>query len=339
MLSRALDAAANTEERRRAASLALRRARLSLPSAGEWKRMADAFSSHGLDANEALQRWRQQARAEKDRERSSTSHRNTGRRRRETSAANAERAFEDLAPSSPQNLAAAMARFRSGAEYFDRGEFYRAAVAHVAPGREAAFIAAVDHDETLDLYFVRELIGRIPSEWSGSLSARTALAALLRRVSRRECGSMVVDRYYQPLPWRWVEELTGLTMRDLAAEAVRAIGETSIPDGCSALFRIASMLSTMLDAPQAAEALGYGVGLLEPAMQSAMRRVKRLDDRDLAITYPCRFRRGNGRRSQQRLRDGGQRQQHARRHQHEQRRHALQAGQLVDVAQSARRRA
>jgi hypothetical protein len=267
ILARALDVSGTTEERRRAADLALRRARLSPPSASEWKRMADTLSSHGLDAKEALGRWRQETRAERDRERSSSSHRNTGRRRRETNAANSERAFEGLDPSSPQDLAAALAKFRAGAEYFDRGEFYRAAVALVRPGREAAFIAAVDPDGTLDLYSARELVRQIPAEWSGRLSARTALAALLRRICRRDCDSMAVDRFYRPLPWREVEVLTGLTMPDLVAESVRAIGETSIPDGYSALFRIAGMLSTMLDAPQAAEALDYGVGLLEPAMQ------------------------------------------------------------------------
>ncbi len=266
MLAQALEAASTVAERRSAADYALQRMRFLRSSAGEWKRIAEILSQHGLDAIEAVSRGREAARDARQTERSPSPARKA-RRRAPVSPADVDGAFDGLDVCSHEGIAEARARFKTGAEYFDQEAFYRAVVTRVPIGREAAFLAGLDHGGTLDMHAVRYLIAAIPSDWATRLSARSALAKILRDVCGRDCGSMAVDRHYERLPWKRVEELTGLGLRDLVAEAVDAMGGTSIPDDHSALFRLAGMLSVLIEGSQAAEALGYGIDLLEPAME------------------------------------------------------------------------
>jgi hypothetical protein len=161
----------------------------------------------------------------------------------------------------------ALQRYRAQGRGFYREEFLKQAYERVPAGEESAFIDALRSSCPLDLYDTRALLESVPQEWKKRLSVRPALARFVRESYRRSAFSVSVDRYYQLLPLELASDASGLSPRDLIAEAVDAIGATALPVGAGGLFQLVGLLAQLVTGDEALEALQYGLDLLEPALQ------------------------------------------------------------------------
>lgn len=264
VLRAALRAAGAGVERARIASCFMRYARHSYFDAGDWRIVATLFAEAGVEAAEANDRAQDAerkaaAKASAKAEPRSTSFR--GERPECDWAA----VFQGLVLTDAAGLAGAYARFRGGEPPFSADIFYREAIARVAAGQEAAFIGALDAAGFAQLYGIREFLRELPEAWRQSLAVQRALRRFLQGLARRECMSITTNRQYPAMPWDMLPQF-GLTREDIFREAVTAMGDTALPVSFGDLFDLVGLLSTMVPPDEAAEALGYGLALMEPLL-------------------------------------------------------------------------
>ncbi|OYZ86524.1 MAG: hypothetical protein B7Y00_06320, partial [Sphingomonadales bacterium 17-56-6] len=173
--------------------------------------------------------------------------------------------FRDISLNVPGGVADALARYRSGEPLWAHDEFYAEAISRVQVGQEADFLKSIDATDTLGILDGEYLLKNIPDDWLGSLAVKRATKNLLLNLARRECTRITTSRSYQPFPFDLIGKIE-LTRDEVVRAAVTAMGDTALPVRYEDLFDLAGLLSTMITPAEAAEALGYGLGLLEPLL-------------------------------------------------------------------------
>jgi hypothetical protein len=263
-LGDALRAAGKGPERERIASFFMRYARHLYFNAGDWPTVAKLFAEAGVDAAEANDLALQDERA--------AAAKAAGKAQPKEAAFRVERAerdwnavFQGLALTDASQLARAHARLRSGKPPFSTEIFYREAISRVAAGQEAAFIGALDAAGFARLYDTREFLRDLPENWRQSLAVQRAMRRFLKGLARRECMSITTNMRYPAMPWDMLPQF-GLSRADIFREAVTAMGDTALPVSYGDLFDLVGLLSTMVSAEDAAEALSYGLELMEPLL-------------------------------------------------------------------------
>lgn len=169
----------------------------------------------------------------------------------------------------PLSMDDALARYKKLKRGFYPSQFYGAAIGRLAAGSEANFLESLARSGTIERYELGGLLEAIPASWKSRVSVAPAIKALVKQVYRLECFSISASRYYQLLPHRLASEASGLTVRELFAEAVDAIGQTTVPSGASDLFQLVGVLATFLSAEQARQALDYALHLFEPLHEAS----------------------------------------------------------------------
>ncbi|WP_231420789.1 hypothetical protein [Sphingomonas sp. Leaf205] len=265
LLHRALEVSEDLEERKRITTLFVQYARHSHLDSREWREIAALFHEHGVDSGEAMGLARAIEKRDKEKRGVRSSPRRPERVSRKVVQVDWDAIFAGVQLTQTGDLATAHTRFRSGDPPFSSELFYAEAVRRLPPGREAGFITAMDASAFASLYDARQLLDAVPDGWSRSPAVRRAVGRYLRNLARRESDWITTSRIYPPLRWERVEAF-GLTRIDIFREAVAAIGDTSLPVEHVELFALASLLSTMIDPEEAADALGYGLGLMEPLL-------------------------------------------------------------------------
>lgn len=265
MLRRALDAANHADERDLIATLFIRYARRSNLGANDWREVNDLIGGFGLNNREVVKLGSAMARANREGKARSSATRN----RAETFCNVAERdwdaVFADVRMTDSGDLATAHSRFKSGEPPWSPDQFYAQALRRLKPGEEAGFIAAIDASAFAGLYDARELLDSVPDTWAQNPAVRRAVGRYLRNLARREAGSITTSRTYPPFRWARIEAF-GVTRTDIFREAISATGETSLLVDHVELFALASLLSTMIGADEAASVLDYGLCLMEPLL-------------------------------------------------------------------------
>jgi hypothetical protein len=186
-----------------------------------------------------------------------------------TDALDWENVLEGIDLLDPSSMNDALARYKKLDGGFYPSRFYGAAIGGLAAGSEADFLASLARSGTVERYELGGLLEAIPTSWKSRISVAPAIKALVKQVYRSECFSISASRQYQLLPNKLASEASGLTLRELFAEAVDAIGQTTVPSGASALFQLVGVLATFLSAEQAKEALDYALNLLEPLHETS----------------------------------------------------------------------
>lgn len=264
MLRRALAKAGGADERGRIADHFIRYARRCHLGAKDWRKVTELLKQAGVDPTEAAIVARTAAQVARERSYGRPARQDTRfRSRKDRKDWNA--IFAGISLSTPGGLARAQERLKAGKPPWPQDVFHSEAIARVAAGQEADFVAAIEATGTAGLYDARHLLETIPEEWFASLAVKRAIRRFLVDLVRRENDRVTTSRSYQPLPWELVAKV-GLTRADLFREAVGAIGDTALPADHDDLFNLAGLLSTMLTPEEASEALGYSLGLLEPLL-------------------------------------------------------------------------
>lgn len=264
MLKRALEASADARERDAIATHFIRYARHCHHDAEDWRRVGRVLSRFGVEASEVADFAKAAARAA-----GKQTTRPLSRRKNDWKPKNRktdwDAIFRDIPLNVPGGVADALARYRSGEPPWAHDEFYAAAISRVQPGQEADFLRSIDATDTLGIVDGAYLLKNIPDDWFGSLAVKRATRALLLNLARRECTRITTSRSYQPFPFDLISKIE-LTRDEVVRAAVAAMGDTALPVRSEDLFDLAGLLSTMIAPTEAAEALGYGLELLEPLL-------------------------------------------------------------------------
>jgi hypothetical protein len=262
----ALNETRSRDARERIAAQFLRFTRHSGFRADDWRRVANQLGQASISPSEALEfalRAEREAAAREapsERKAPAAKHPRDKREERDWKAV-----FADLDATDAGDLSEAYKRFRSGEPPWSIECFFKEAFRRLPPGRESAFIKALGAAGFASLYDARQLISVLPEAWRSSLAVRRAMLHFLKALARLECTSITTNGYYPSLPWEILPEF-GLSRDDIYREAVAAMGEVSHATTYSNMFDLAGLLSSMITPMEAAEALGYGLSLMEPLL-------------------------------------------------------------------------
>jgi len=264
MLKRALEASSDAGERDAIATHFIRYARHRHHDAKDWLRVGRLLDQFGVDSRDAAELARCVARVAREQ----TSRRPSRRKRDwklKRQRADWDAIFRDVHLNVPGGVADALARYRSSEPPWAHDEFYAEAISRVQIGQEADFLKAIDATDTLGILDGEYLLKSMPDDWLGSLAVKRATRNLLLNLARRECTRITTSRSYQPFPFDLIGKFD-LSREEVVKTAVTAMGDTALPVRHEDLFDLAGLLSTMITPAEAAEALGYGLGLLEPLL-------------------------------------------------------------------------
>ena len=264
ILEAALNGAGGRTERTSIATAFLRYARFKGGSASDWReigKILDALEFPSAIAHEMIEA----ASRSKERE-----QRNKTTYSTEKEAINWDAVFNETDLVDPVSMNDALARYKKlEGGFFYPSRFYEAAIGRLKAGSEANFLESLARSGTVERYELRGLLDAIPTNWKSRVSVAPAIQALVKQVYRLECFSITASRYYQSLPHKLASEASGLTVRELLAEAVDAIGQTTVPSGADDLFQLVGVLATFLSVEQARDALSYALNLLEPLHEAS----------------------------------------------------------------------
>ncbi|WP_454280314.1 hypothetical protein [Sphingomonas sp. Marseille-Q8236] len=265
LLSRALGATTDVAERKRITAHFIRYARRMHFDGKAWRAVALILAKHGIDGSEAIQLARASDSAAKERERARPAVKRTDRFSRSSRRRNWDRIFANVVLTDPVGLVDAHTRFKKTKPPWSSELFYEAAIAKAAPGQEADLIAALDLATIGGVFDAKGLLAAIPDSWIASPAVRRAVTRYVKGLARRERESITTIRTYQPLNWRRLEQF-GITQSEVFREAVTATAETALPVEHGQLFSLAGLLSTLIGPDDAAAALDYGLGLMDPML-------------------------------------------------------------------------
>jgi hypothetical protein len=235
-----------------------RYARFKSQTASDWMAIAEASKLNKLDPSEALSRGERASAIEK--ERYSRDRQNWASLPKKKP--NWNKMFKGLDLASKADVGEAFVRYKASRQQANMEGFLSQAFGRVCAGKEVQFLAALTDLEEFGLYEIRALLEKYPATWQGRLSAQKGLQDLLRAKFREHCLSISANRIYQSLPLGLASEKSGLTPPTLIAEAVKAVGNLSMPTSAQNLFRLSGLIAILLSADEASEVLRYGLDVL-----------------------------------------------------------------------------
>lgn len=177
--------------------------------------------------------------------------------------------FAECDLTTPLGIAAARRRAEAAGPPFSWDEFYREAMRRTPVGREADFLSAFGAVADFDLYDLRTLLAVFPPEWKDRLSARLALATVVKGFCRRFWAAVTRSRRYQTLPLTLAAELSGLDESELIEAVLGSISESTELLGADRLFTLVGLLCVKLTSDDAAGTLSYGLTLFDSALEDS----------------------------------------------------------------------
>lgn len=245
----------------------LRYAELDTRSSATWVGLKSALAEHNLSADVDLPLdYAKRRETVTTRSRNSLGALGADQRR---SGKDWDRIFSGLDLATVQGPSTAFRRFRDLDPPYISEDFFAEACRRVSPGHEAEFIAAVASAPDLELYQFFSFLIQVPQQWRVRLSVKASLARALTGVARRRCLTITKGRHYSVLTLKAACEACFVSEADISEGILSAISE--VPDhlDASRLFTLIGFLVDLLKGPEALDALSFGLGLLEPALNEA----------------------------------------------------------------------
>lgn len=134
------------------------------------------------------------------------------------------------------------------------------------PGHAAAFIRAISSWGSFDLYNLRRLLDTIPLSYKSLQSVRAAIKAAVLTVCQREPGDITLEGPWVALPVKQLDREGIVPYSEVVAAILKGSVDQVQDAGSEQLFRLLSPLAASLEPAEAAEALDYGLDLLQNAL-------------------------------------------------------------------------
>ncbi len=178
--------------------------------------------------------------------------------------------FLGLNPEAPESVSACRKRFREGEPPFYAWEFAAHFFERVLVGKEAAALRSLLTVEDVGLFDVRGILEALPEGWRKLPSVRRALKETVEKICRRHFRKISKNRYYQPLPFEFIKEVTGISEVEVFRIVVDESSKHPELFGSQRLLTLAGLIASQITRQEAQDSLRFGLALIEEEM----------DDRD-----------------------------------------------------------
>ncbi len=177
--------------------------------------------------------------------------------------------FSGLNPESQESVSACYKRSREGEPpYFS--EFVTRFFERVPTGMEAPALRSLFSVKDTSLFDVRYILESLPNGWKHLQSTKRALKEAVKKICRTNFHEISKSRYYQPLPFELITELTGISESEIFRIVVDESSEQTELFGSQRLLTLVGLVADQISPQAAQDSLQFGLALLEEEM----------DDRD-----------------------------------------------------------
>lgn len=142
-------------------------------------------------------------------------------------------------------------------------DFIHRAFNAVDPTRAVEFIQAFALCTSFDAWDVKEFFTCVPAHWKTRLAIQAALRDAARSLVQRFCGDITNSRRFQPLPLKTLADTASISQADLIQITLEAVSGLEQLDDADRLFSLLGLLTPTLSRDEAADALDYGLGIME----------------------------------------------------------------------------
>ncbi len=265
LLDAALKKCENAQEKQAAKELLFRYAKYCPLSASTWTRLREVIEAHGLSASD-LDAYVAFAELK---ERTASQTRSVDVEPRDDSRKrNWDEVFAEHDLTTANGIAEAYAAFRRTPPPFERERFFAEAIRRVSAGAEADFVIAASDAPVFSRYCYSDLFGQIPEEWCHRPAVRMSLERAVKTVCRRFCMEVSKHRHWEFAPFDDAFKRTGVTEEDIIDVVLDGVSESVEIADSDRLFSLVGLLTSKLNGDGALEALTFGLGLFEPALES-----------------------------------------------------------------------
>jgi hypothetical protein len=231
----------------------------SEPGLAEWRELAACF----LDNADYTKTVAAEILAAKEREKQITTSFPRSRRRPKVGAWN--KVFAGLDVATPHGLVEARRRSRAADGPSDSDGLWREAILRTPTGSEVRLIEAMTEAD-LSAFDARYILPNIPDEWLARRAPRKALDHLVEAVVRKEWQIVSRGHRYDILPLTEIERTTSLSQADVFLAAIEGAASEGDFGGVETIFGLVDLMSSLLTPDDAANALGYGMSLMEASI-------------------------------------------------------------------------
>ncbi|MCY4287829.1 MAG: hypothetical protein OXC63_04490 [Aestuariivita sp.] len=179
------------------------------------------------------------------------------------------RIFSGLQFDDPDTAKVCYQRFMDSEPPYYLSEFAAQFFERISSGREVNSLKSMFSMKDISLYDVKGILEALPEDWKKLQSVRRALKEIIEKVCRTHFYEIAKSRYYQPLPFEFITEVTGISTSEIFAFVVDESAKHPDLFGSQRLLTLVGLIASQISRQEAQDTLSYGLALFEEEMNES----------------------------------------------------------------------
>lgn len=174
--------------------------------------------------------------------------------------------FLGMNAESPDSVSTCYKRLREGEPPYYFSDFASQFYERVPNGREATALRSLFSMKDVSLYDVREILEALPEDWKKLQSVKRTLKEVVEKTCRAHFYEIAKSRYYQPLPFEFITDVTGISTSEVFRIVVDESAKHPELFGSQRLLTLVGLVASQISPKEAQDTLKYGLTLFEKEM-------------------------------------------------------------------------
>ena len=179
------------------------------------------------------------------------------------------RIFYGLQFDDPDTIRICFDRFRDTKPPYYMSEFVARFFERTSSGKEADALKSIFLMKDISLYDTRGILEALPENWRKLQSVTRTLREIIEKVCRTHFYDVAKSRYYQPLPFEFIAEVTGMSTSEIFGIVVDESAKHPDLFGSQRLLTLVGLLASQISSREAQDTLSYGLALFEKEMNES----------------------------------------------------------------------
>ncbi|RYG89901.1 ATP-binding protein [Loktanella sp. IMCC34160] len=177
--------------------------------------------------------------------------------------------FSGMRLDDPVTVRGCYQRFRDSEPPYHLSSFSARFFERTSIGKEADALKSLFLMKDISLYDVQGILEAVPEDWKKLQSVRRALREIIEEVCRTHFYEIAKSRYYQPLPFEFITEVTGVSTSEVFAFVVDESAKHPDLFGSQRLLTLVGLIASQISPQEAQDTLSYGLALFEKEMNES----------------------------------------------------------------------
>ncbi|WP_405117280.1 hypothetical protein L0Z64_01550 [Phaeobacter sp. BS23] len=177
--------------------------------------------------------------------------------------------FSGLQLDDPVTVRGCYQRFRGSVPPYYLSSFSARFFERTSIGKEADALKSLFLMKDISLYDVQGILEAVPKDWKKLQSVRRALREIIEEVCRTHFYEIAKSRYYQPLPFEFIAEVTEISTSEVFGFVVDESAKHPDLFGSQRLLTLVGLIASQISPKEAQDALSYGLALFEKEMNES----------------------------------------------------------------------